>query len=61
MTSGGGRARGEMMIPGAVLGSEGRFDQMTQPPSFGSVLGMGDGGGEVGGAGVSSAAMGSIF
>lgn len=46
------------MIPGAVDGSVGRFDQMTQPPSFGSVLGMGDGEGEVVGLGVSS---GSIF
>jgi hypothetical protein len=46
------------MIPGAVDGSVGRFDQMTQPPSFGSVLGMGDEGGEVVGLGVSS---GSIF
>jgi len=29
------------MIPGAAEGSEGRFDQMTQPPSFGSVVGRG--------------------
>jgi hypothetical protein len=36
ITSGGGRAREEMMMPGAVDGSEGRFDQMTQPPSLGS-------------------------
>lgn len=35
------------MIPGAVDGSVGRFDQMTQPPSFGSGLGMGEEGGEV--------------
>lgn len=39
ITSGGGRALGEMMIPGAAEGSEGRFDQMTQPPSLGSVVG----------------------
>lgn len=45
-------------MPGAVDGSVGRFDQMTQPPSFGSVLGMGDEGGEVVELGVSS---GSIF
>lgn len=30
------------MIPGAAEGSEGRFDQMTQPPSFGSVFGRGE-------------------
>jgi len=41
MTSGGGQALGEMMIPGAAEGSEGRFDQMTQPPSFGSLVGRG--------------------
>lgn len=46
------------MIPGAVDGSVGRFDQMTQPPSLGSVLGIGDEGGEVDGLGISS---GSIF
>lgn len=46
------------MIPGAVDGSVGRFDQMTQPPSLGSVVGMGDEGVEVIELGVSS---GSIF
>lgn len=32
MTSCGGRARGEMMMPGACEGSSGRRDQMTHPP-----------------------------
>jgi hypothetical protein len=32
-TSGGGRERGEMMMPGAREGFEGRRDQMAQPPN----------------------------
>jgi hypothetical protein len=32
-TSGGGRERGEMMIPGARDGFVGRRDQMAQPPN----------------------------
>jgi hypothetical protein len=32
-TSGGGRERGEMMMPGARDGSVGRRDQMAQPPN----------------------------
>ncbi len=35
ITSGGGRERVEMMIPGARDGSVGRRDQMAQPPSSG--------------------------
>ena len=32
-TSGGGLERGEMMMPGASEGFEGRRDQMAQPPN----------------------------
>ena len=53
-TSGGGRARGEMMMGGASDGSVGRRDQMAHPPisgregeatGDGCVLSAGGGGG----------------
>lgn len=53
MTSCGGQARGEMMIPGAVEGLDGRCDQMTysleeMPVDFGNAMvdAAGDGGRE---------------
>jgi len=44
-TSGGGRARGDIMIPGAREGSCGRRDQIAQPPTSGK---DGEATGEVG-------------
>ena len=37
-TSGGGRERGEKMMPGARDGFDGRRDQMAQPPTSGFAL-----------------------
>jgi hypothetical protein len=40
-TSGGGRARGDIIIPGACEGSCGRRDQIAQPPNGLTVLNFG--------------------